>query len=324
MAVQVVVVAAVVVVEHLTAGGGPVALLDRLQGQGGALGPQPPGDPPGGLRQGKGIMGAVDRHQVVHPLLQGPLHRQHRRGLHLVPQAGGNPAAAHHGALGLQPDLIRPGQGGQGGGQLVLVVLDAGLLRQAQPAEAAAAVVRQPLQVHHRRSPLPQGQQQFGLAAAGAAPQQPQRPGPLEQLQHPAPVALVATLQQQHRQLQLLGQPGDAARAHAAAPAVQPQGRPGRAFAPGHQFGGQGLHPRPHQGQAPEHGGLAALLLVEGAHLGPLGITEQGQIGGAGDVALAEFGRRAHIEQGATSRQECIDGKAGCHGARGRDGGVWR
>ena len=324
MAVEVVVVAAVVVVEHLPAGGGPVAPLDRLEGQGGALGPQPLGDAPGGLRQGQGILGAVDLHQMVDPLLHGPLHRQHRRGLHLAPQAGGNAAAAHHGALGLQPDLFRPGQGGQGCGQAVFVVLAARLLRQSEPAEAAAAVVRQAFQIHHRRSPLPQGQQQFGLAAAGAAPQQLQGPGPLEQLQHPAPVALVAPLQQQRRQLQLLGQPGDAGRTHAAAPAVQPQGRPGRAFTPGHQFGGQDLHPRTHQGQTPEHGGLAALLLVEGAHLGPFRIAEQGQVGGPGDVALAEFGRRAHVEQRATTRQKSVDGEAGRHGARGRDGGVWR
>ena len=315
MAVEAVVVAAVVVIEHLAAGGGPVALLDRFEGQGGALGPQPPGDALGGLRQGEGILGAVDLHQLGHPFLQGPLHRQHRRGLHLAPQAGWNSATSHHHAFGLQPDLVGAGHGRQGGGEAVLVVLGAGLLRQAQAAETAAAVVGQPLQIHHRRPQLLQGEQQVGLAAAGAAPQQPQGPGPLEQLQHPTPVALVAALQQQHRQLQLLGQPGDAGRTHAAAPAVQPQGLPCRAFAPGHQIGRHGLHPRPHQGQPPAYGGLAALLLVQRAHLSPFRIAEQGQIGGSGDVALAKLGRRAHVEQRAAAQQEVFDGEAGRHGA---------
>ena len=57
----------------------------------------------------------------------------------------------------------------------------------------------QALQVHHRSALGRKCQQQIGFAGAGAARQHPQRPGLLKQLQGPAPIALVAPLQQQYR-----------------------------------------------------------------------------------------------------------------------------
>ena len=159
MAAEVVVVAAVVVIEHLAAGAGPIGGGDGLQGKGGALGAEPFSDPLGGLRQPGGILHAVNRHQLAHPLLQGALDLQGRGPLHLAPEAGGDAAAAHLGTFGLQPDLIGPLQGGQVGGEEVFVVLAAGLGRQAEGAEAAAAVMGTALQIQHRHASLPQGQQ---------------------------------------------------------------------------------------------------------------------------------------------------------------------
>ena len=102
-------------------------------------------------------------------------------------------------------------------------MLAAGLRGHAEPSKAAAAVICQTLQIQDRLTPGGQGMEQIGLAGAGATRQQPQGPGPLKLGQGPAAIALVATLQQQRGQFQHPRQPGDAAGAHAAAPAMQPQ-----------------------------------------------------------------------------------------------------
>lgn len=65
--------------------------------------------------------------------------------------------------------------------------------------------------------------------------------------------------------------------------------------------------PRTHQGQAELNSGLATLLLVEGADLGPFGITEQGQALGTGDVAPLELGGAAPIDQRPLGGQERLD-----------------
>ena len=188
-------------------------------------------------------------------------------------------------------------------------MLAAGLGRQAQPPEAAAAVMGQPLEVDHGHAALPQGQQQLGLARAGASTQQPQRPGTLELGQNPLAVGLVAALQHQGCQAQPPRQPGDAVGAHPTAPALQPQGLTGAGGRPFGQARGQALQPRSHQGQAAQHRRLAPPLLVQRADLGPFGVVEQGQVDRAGNVALGELGRTAHIQQRAGGRQERIAGQ---------------
>ena len=256
---------------------------------------------------------------MIEPLLQRPTHLQHRRLLHLPPQAGRDAAAAHLGALGLQPDLACAAQLPQGHRQPVLVMLGAGLGRQPQRSEAAAAVVGQPFEIDHGGTAPLQSQQQLGLAAAGAPPQQPHRPGLLEQRQGPAAEALVAALKEQHRQLERAGQPGNAARTHAATPAVQAQrlttGRVGMPL----QIRRQRLQPRTDDGQTTPHRRAAAALLVKGADLGPFGIAEQGQGDRAGDVGLGEFARTAHIEDRAAPLQEGLHRQAAAahpHSAR--------
>ena len=333
MAAEVVVVAAVVIVEHRAAGGGPVGRGNRRQGEGGALGAETAGDALGGFGQTDGILLAVDRHQVGHPPFQGALHLQGRGGLHLAPETSREAAAAHLGAFGLQPDLRGSCQGRQIGGEQVFVVLAAGLGRQAQGSEAAATVVGPTLQIHHRHAPSAEGQQQVGLAGAGAAPQQTQGPGPLEQGEHPAAVGLIAPVQQQDRQVELAGQPGHRPRTHATAPTVEAQGDGGEGGGEGgggrRRLGegrGQRAHFRPNHGQPPQHRRLAALLFVEGADFGPFGIREQGQVGGAGDVALGEFAGAAHIQHGTGAGQKgrAIEGGLRWRWRRGAHGGMVR
>ena len=325
MAAEVVVVAAVVVVEHRAAGGGPVGRSDRLQGHGGALGAETAGDALGGFGQTDGILLAVDRHQLGHPPFQGALHLQGGGGLHLAPESGREAATAHLGAFGLQPDLRRSCQGRQIGREQIFVVLAAGLGRQAQGTEAAATVVGPTLQIHHRHAPIAEGQQQVGLAGAGATPQQTQGPGSLEQGEHPVAVRLVAPVQHQNRQVELAGQPGHRTRAHATAPAMEAQGDGvgRRRLGEGR---GQRLHFGPHDGQSPHHRRPATLLFVEGADLGPFGITEQGQVGGAGDVALGEFAGAAHIQHGTAAGQKggAIEGGLRWRWRRGAHGGMVR
>ena len=136
----------------------------------------------GGLGQARLPLVAVKAHEVIEAGLQGALHRQQRRALHLAPQATGNPAAAHLGAFILQPDRLRLAQGPKGRGQQVFEVLAAGLFGLAQPTETAAPVVGQPLEVDHGHPPRLQFQKQLGFAAAGAAPEQAQGPGLLKQV----------------------------------------------------------------------------------------------------------------------------------------------
>ncbi|SBO41917.1 protein of unknown function [Cyanobium sp. NIES-981] len=317
MGAELVVVAAVVVVEHLAAGGGPVGRSDGLQGHGGALGTEPAGDAAGGLRQGVRVLHPVDAHQLVHPFFQGTAHLQHGGLLHLTPEGRGNAATPHLGTLGLQPDLCGSLQGREGGGQAVLEVLAAGLGRQTQTAEAAAAVVGQPLQIHHGRAPGRQRQQQVGLAGAGAPPEQTQGPGLVEAAEHPAAEGLVAPLQEQGGEGELLRQPGHAGAAHAPPPAGEAQGETRCLRGDAGQVARHRLQARAHQGQAPQHGGLPARLLVEGADLGPLGITEQRQVARSGDVSLPELRRAAHIEERPPLSQEGFNRLPEGHGARG-------
>ena len=79
------VVAAVVVVEHLGAGPGPVLAIDCRQSGPGALRPQAAADALGGLAQGLLAEGAVNRHQSLDALLQGAMDLNSDCRLHLAP-----------------------------------------------------------------------------------------------------------------------------------------------------------------------------------------------------------------------------------------------
>ena len=196
-------------------------------------------------------------------------------------------------------------------------MLVAGLSGKSQAAEAAAPVVRQAFQVQHRHPALLQGQQQIGLACACSASQQMDGPGPQQLLQHPAPVSLVAPLQQQHRQIQGVCQPGHAAGAHATAPAVESQRRTTGLGVPGRQGLAEGGQLRPHQLQPQLHRSRTPLLFVGGADGCPFAIAEQRQIVGARDVALGKLRWCAHIQQRARSLQEAADRGEFGHGGWG-------
>ena len=150
-------------------------------------------------------------------------------------------------------------------------------------------------------------------------------------------IGLVAPPQQQHRQIELAREPGHRAGAHAAAPAVEAQagsvvglscgaGCGAVLCEGGQQRRAEAHHSRPHQGQPVQHGGLAALLLVKGADLGPFVVVEQRQVGGAGDMPLGKLRGAAQIDQRPGRRQKGLHslgwgaglGAGGCElGGRG-------
>ena len=204
------VVAAVVVVEHLPAGFGPIALVDRPKGQGGALGTQTTGDALGGFPQGLLAQGAIDGYQALHPFIHGPLDFDGRGLAHLGPETSRDTAPAHLGTFRLQPERAIAGALPQGKGQQVFVVLIAWLGRQPQAAKTAAPVIGEPFEIHHGGAAPVQFQEQICLSSSGASTQHQQVPWFLHLGQHPVAKTLVAPLQQHHGQLQGARQPGHA------------------------------------------------------------------------------------------------------------------
>ena len=300
------VVTAVVVIERGAAGGGPVFPGNRFQGFLGALGPQATADPFGRLSQSGSPLVAVHLHQLVHPFPEVALNLQHRGLLHLIEKGLGNAAAAHLDAFRFQPDGCGPTALVliQGLSQLVFVVLGAGLIRQTQTAETAAAVVGQPFQINHGCTARGHGQQQIGFPRSRSASHHAKGPDLLKAALGPAPIALVAPLKEPWLEIDLLGKPGHAGRSHSAPPAVDP-------WFP--------LLPQVVQlaGQAAELGAgefkpqvnrwCASLLLVSGAHCGTFLIVEQRHVDGAGPVPLFKFAGAANVHQWTFQLAKLLD-----------------
>ena len=144
------VVATIVVIEHLFAGGGHVAFSDGCHSQRCSLRAQSPANPFGGLLQGLRLLGAIDRNQARHPFSQWALQIDQCCLPHLLQQGGGNAATAHLWTFGLEPNRGLARTGVQGECNRVLKVFGAGLGRQTQTSEAAAPVVGQAFEVDHR------------------------------------------------------------------------------------------------------------------------------------------------------------------------------
>ena len=76
---------------------------------------------------------------------------------------------------------------------------------------------------------------------------------------------------------------------------------------------GKGWQLQTNQFQAQLHGKLPSLLLVDGANLDPLVVTEQRQVDRSGHMTLFKLPWAAHVHDRPLGRQECIDflGRAG-------------
>ena len=90
---------------------------------------------------------------------------------------------------------------------------------------------------------------------------------------------------------------------------MQPQGGCRRQRGQAHQLLAQAVEAGADQGQAFQYGCLAALVFVGGADLGPLDVIEEGQVVGAGHVALAKLAGAAHIDHRSLAVQKCLNCK---------------
>ena len=134
------------------------------------------------------------------------------------------------------------------------------------------------------------------------------RPGLLHQLQNPAPITLVAPLQDNGLKIQGLGEPGHASRAHAPTPTVDPQGLSWALAAPLLKGLAKARQFRPHQVKPQLNRRGPTHLLVGRADLSALIVAEERQVLGARDVPLFKFGGSTDVHDGAFALKESLDG----------------
>ncbi|MCY1422266.1 hypothetical protein D9M71_379420 [compost metagenome] len=260
--------------------------------------------------------------QIDHVVAQDAFHavgkavlQPHQRVLlHALIQLQRHRAAAHNPAFILQHELLdATGAFLQHvDGQLVLEV-DLRRLRGGALAEAGAAMVGVAFQIEH----VAQLVQHVGLAGAGQAAHQHEIAllyRLLGGLQQEGTHGLVATFDARVLDARLIAQPAlHDLRAQAATEAVQVALGVGLGErCPGLQaclLGGAA-----DQLVAQGDGGGLALLLVAGANPLPLLVVHQRQVGHAGEGALGEFDRGAHVHHRHVVEEQLAEvGAVGAH-----------
>ena len=168
-------------------------------------------------------------------------------------------------------------------------------------AEGRPEMPGQALEVHHLLTGFGQLREDRRLGRPGVAPHPNEGPGPPHEFRQGLLVGLVSSLEEHDRKARRPEQPTQGTTAHATPPAVEMDGSAVRSLGeqplclthePGH-LGSDQL-------ESPLDSRFPAHLLVQGAHLGTLGVIKQGEGLGSGDVGLGEFGRRAGIQEKCT------------------------
>ena len=165
-------------------------------------------------------------------------------------------------------------------------------------------MVGQPFQIHDGCTARRQGQQQIGFPCTRASAHHAQGPDLLKAALSPTPIALVAPLKQLRLEIDLLGQPGHAGRAHAPTPAVDPwipliskRLQPFR----------QAAELRAGEFKAEVNGRCPALLLVGGADRSAFLVIKQWNVDGPRPMPLRKFAGAPHVHQGALQLAQLLD-----------------